>query len=277
MTVQKVKKASVSKRVGLDRHHKMGSVAATLNLLELFARNNTNALQFSDFVEGSGRPKSSVHRMLSTLINTGFIVQDEDTRKYCLTLKLWRLGVPALGRHDLSLITRPYLEALMRKTDETVHLAVSTGDGNIVYVAKFESQRSIRVQTQLGGTVPSYCTATGRSILANDQALWEIVRETPMQARTDRTETSHAALEKILEDVRAKCYAVTRGEMHKEMGGIAAPIFGFDNRIVGSFGVAFPLFRMTDETVEKCISEVLATAKGIAKLFDGSASGILAG
>jgi DNA-binding IclR family transcriptional regulator len=183
------KKTAVDPVVSHDRNHMMSSVAATLDLLELFAQHKTNELQFSDFVQGLERPKSSVHRMLATLVNTGFILQDEDTRKYRLTLKLWRLGVPALEQHDLSQVARPYLRSLMRSTDETVHLAVSTNDGNVVYVAKFESQRSIRVQTQLGGVVPSYCTATGRSILANDPLLWEIVQKMDLRVHTEHTVT----------------------------------------------------------------------------------------
>lgn len=249
----------------VNRHQMMGSVSATLDLLELYAKRGTNELQFSDFVEGSGRPKSSVHRMLSTLLNKGFIVQVEGSRRYRLTLKLWRLGVPALQMHDFSALARPHLQALMQTTDETVHMAVSNGDGTIVYVAKFESQRSIKVQTQLGGTVPSYCTATGRSILAHDPALWAIVKQMDRQPQTDRTVTDQETLAEILAGVRADGYAVTRGEMHPEMGGVAAPIFDLGSNVVGAFGVAIPLFRMTDDLVERCIPQVLKTSERIAK------------
>jgi len=263
MTAPKPKKTAAKIPASLDRNHMMGSVAATLDLLDLFVQNNTNSLHFNDFVKGTGRPKSSVHRMLATLLNKGFIVQDDLTRKYSLTLKLWRLGLPALEQHDLSVVARPYLKALMQTTEETVHLAVSTGDGNVVYVAKFESQRSIRVQTQLGGAVPSYCTATGRSILANDPQLWEAVKGMEINKRTENTVTDLEKLASILQQIRDKGYAVTLGEMHSEMGGVAAPIFDHSGNVVGSFGVAIPLFRMTEELIERSIGEVLMAARKI--------------
>jgi len=256
MTATKPKNNAAKTPASFDRNHMMGSVAATLDLLELFVQNNTNTLQFKDFVKGTGRPKSSVHRMLATLLNKDFIVQDDLTRKYSLTLKLWRLGLPALEQHDVSFVARPYLKELMQTTDETVHLAVSTGDGNVVYIAKFESQRSIRVQTQLGGAVPSYCTATGRSILANDARLWEAVKKMKVNKRTENTEINLGKLAGILQQIRDTGYAVTLGEMHSEMGGVAAPIFDHDGNVVGAFGVAIPLFRMTEELVEKSIVEV---------------------
>lgn len=262
----KLKSSETTKKSGNspNRNQLMGSVAATLDLLELFVQNKTNELKFSDFVVGSGKPKSSVHRMLATLQNKGFIVQDKATRKYRLTLKLWRLGAPALAEHDLTSITRPHLQALMSAANETVHLAVLTEPNKIVYVAKYENQRSIRVQTQLGGTAPSYCTATGRSILAYSPETWDFLKQNELSTFTSKTETRPEVIDGILEDVRANGYAITRGEVNLEMGGVAAPIIDSSGAVVGAFGVAIPLFRMTDDLIETCIMEVKKTGTSIA-------------
>lgn len=220
-------------------------------------------MSIAALAEASGRPKSSVHRVLATLINTGFVDQDPVTAKYRLTLKLWRLGVSALNELDLLDIARPHLEALMQATDETVHLSVLDPSGDVMYLWKVESNRSIRVQTQLGGLAPSWCTATGRCLLAFDSRATERALARPLKQRTPRTVTEPARLRAILREVAAKGYAVTKAENHPEMGGIAAPIRDHGGTVVASCGVAVPAFRMNQELIDHCIPVVVKTALDI--------------
>ncbi len=263
-----MKSASAKPAADLHRNHLMGSVAATLQLLELYSHKRTIALSLNDFVNAYKRPKSSVHRMLSTLVNTGFLTQDATTKLYKLTLKLWRLGVPALEEYDLQQLSAPFLRSLMQSTNETVHLAIPVDTGDVVYVRKYESARSIRVQTQLGGSVPAYCTATGRCILAYNASFWAIFEGQPLRALTPDTKTRHEAIELVLDEVREKGYAVTRGESHPEMGGIAAPIRDYSGKVIAACGCAIPLFRMTDELVQQVLPNVLKAAADISKSLE---------
>lgn len=248
-----------------DRNHMIGSVAATLELLELYSHKQVDTLQLNDFVVTYKRPKSSIHRMLTTLVNTGYLEQEKGTKQYKLTLKMWRLGVPALEKYDLQEIASPLLRSLMQTTNETVHLAIPTEKGDVVYVSKYESMRSIRVQTQLGGSVPAYATATGRCILAYNPAIWAIFEGQPLRALTPDTKIRHEEIELVLQDVREKGYAVTRGESHPEMGGIAAPIRDHSGQVIAACGCAMPLFRMSDDLVEKILPNVLKTVGDISR------------
>ena len=205
-----------------NRNRLIGSVAGTFEVLEVFGR-KSGPLALSALVEATGKPKSSVHRILSTLVNVGFVAQVSNTGHYHLTLKVWRLGMSALSDLDVLKVSRPHLENLMKGADETVHLAMLDAEGDVVYVSKVESPRSIRVQTQVGRLVPSWCTATGRALLAFNSDLADRVLATPLVARTSKSETDSNRLRKILVDVAAKGYATTKEENHPEMGGVAAP------------------------------------------------------
>ena len=44
--------------------------------------------------------------------------------------------------------------------NETVHAGV-LNTGNVRYIAKFESQRSLKISTYIGKLLPAYCTAMG--------------------------------------------------------------------------------------------------------------------
>jgi len=245
-----------------DRNHLIASVASTLQLLEVFER-GPGPIPMSAFVAATGKPKSSVHRMLSTLVNLGFVAQDSRSGGYRLTLKLWRLGMPALAELDLSKLSPPHLEALMRAAGETVHMSVLDPSGGVVYVAKVECPKSIRVQTQIGRLNPAWCTATGRSMLAYHDATADAVLARPLAPLTDQTVTDPQQLRAILDEVRARGYAVTRGENHSDMGGIAAPIRDHSGQVVASCGIAIPVFRMDRSLEERCVPLVVEAAAAI--------------
>jgi len=246
----------------VDRNHLIASAAGTLEVLELIG-NAGGPVQLTAVAEATGRPKGTVHRMLSTLVNTGFLSQDRNTSQYSLTLKLWRLGAAVVSRLDVVSVSRPLLERLVAATDETVHLSILDGSGGLLYISKVESPRSIRVQTQIGQLSPSWCTATGRSILAFNPAIADRVLAGPLAARTPKTVTDPQRIRAALREVAAKGYAVTRAENHPEMGGIAAPIRDHAGAVGMACGIGVPAFRMNRELVETCVPHVVRTAAAI--------------
>lgn len=245
-----------------DRNRLIASAAGTLQLLE-FLGEAGRAMSLAELADASGRPKSTIHRALSTLVNTGFVEQDRTTERYRLTIKMWRLGISSLNQLDMIKIARPHLEALMNATDETVHLAVLEASGDVVYISKVESARSIRVQTQVGRLSPSWCTATGRSLLAFHPEVLEKALARRLEPRTPQTVTDVSRLRSAIAQVRTDGYAVTKAENHPEMGGIAAPICDHAGEVIASCGIAIPAFRMDKALTGRCIPLVVNTAHEI--------------
>lgn len=246
----------------IDRNHLIASAAATLGVLEVLGDARA-PLSLGAIVEATRRPKGTVHRMLATLVNTGFVIQDAETARYALTVKLWRLGMAAVSDLDVVKTARPWLERLVAATDETVHLAVLDPAGSLIYISKVESPRSIRVQTLIGQLNPAWCTATGRSMLAFDAAMVERVLAQPLTPRTPKTVTDPKKIRAALAEVAAKGYAVTKSENHLELGGIAAPIRNHAGEVVASCGVGIPAFRMARALIDDCIPHVVRTAEAI--------------
>lgn len=246
----------------VNRNRLIASAAATLDVLEVIAEAG-GPLALTAVVAATGRPKGTVHRMLSTLVSTGFVVQERDSSHYELTLKLWRLGAAAIARLDIVKVAKPWLERLVAEIDETVHLSVLDASGSIVYISKVESPRSIRVQTRLGQLSPSWCTATGRSILAFNPEVAARVLAQPLQQRTEKTVTDPRRIQAALREIVASGVAVTRAENHPEMGGIAAPVRDHNGAVIAAAGIGVPAFRMDGALIERCIPHVVAAAAGI--------------
>lgn len=250
--------------MAVDRNRFIASAAGTFEILEVFGE-HPGALSLTALAAKIGRPKSSVHRALATLISVGIVEQDAETSLYRLTLKMWRIGMAALADLDLIKLARPHLEELMTAADETVHLSMLDPSGDVIYVSKVESPRSIRVQTQLGKLNPSQLTATGRAMLAFREDMAKKVLERPVEPSTPLSLVDPKRIRAVLEDVARKGVAITKGENHVEMGGIAAPIRDHDGDVVASCGVAIPIFRMDQHLVDRCIPLVVATAVSISE------------
>jgi DNA-binding IclR family transcriptional regulator len=246
-------------QTALTRNQIIASAAGTLGVLEALG-NAGGRSSLRELVEAMRRPKATVHRMVSTLVNTGFVEQDPASGDYALTLKAWRIGAAALRNLDFVEPARPILAALAAATAETVHLAVLDPSGGVVYIAKVESPQSIGVQTRLGQVNPAWCTATGRSLLAFHDAIAARVLAGRLERRTAKTVTGVRALRERLAEVRARGYAVTIAENHPEMGGVAAPVRDHSGSAIAACGVAIPEYRMDDAAVARAIPRVLRAA-----------------
>lgn len=242
--------------MSLNRNQLIASAAGTLHVLEVLSDSST-ALALGEVASATGRPKGTVHRMLATLVNTGFVAHDDATGRYRPTLKLWRLGASAVRDLELTRVAFPTLEKLMAEAGETVHLAVLDPSGGVVYVSKVESPQSIRVQTRIGQLNPSWCTATGRCLLAAHPQVAERVLAAKLPARTPKTVTDPKRIRAILADVAEHGYAITRSENHPEMGGIAAPVRDHTGGVIAACGIAIPAFRMDKQLVDRSIPLVL--------------------
>ncbi|HWD17376.1 MAG TPA: IclR family transcriptional regulator [Casimicrobiaceae bacterium] len=245
----------------LTRNQMIASAAGTLEALEILG-NAGGRLSLRELVTAMRRPKATVHRMLSTLVHTGFVEQDDEGR-YLLTLKAWRIGAAAVRKLDLVERARPILEKLAAETGETVHLAVLDPSGGVVYVAKVESAQSIGVQTRLGQLNPSWCTATGRSLLAFNDSVAARVLAGPLARRTRKTITDPRTLRGRLAEARERGYAVTIAENHPEMGGVAAPVRDHSGAAVAACGVAIPEYRMNENVIARAIPCVLRAAAAL--------------
>lgn len=248
--------------VDLTRNQIIASTAGTLEVLEVLGR-GSGPMTLGEIVAATGRPKGTAHRMVSTLVNTGFAHQAPETRMYSLTLKAWRIGSSAVRDLDLVERARPILDSLRADTGETVHVAVLDPSGGVVYVAKVESPQSIGVQTRLGQLNPSWCTATGRSMLAFNDDVADRVLAGKLEHRTSKTVTDPLKLREILAHVREHGYAVTQAENHPDMGGVAAPIRDHTGVVVAAVGVAMPVYRTDPAVVERLIPRVLRAAVAI--------------
>ena len=248
-------------RMQSEKTPSVKAVTKTTRILELLAERD--GVGVTEIALHTAMAKATVYRFLATLQQLGYIRQDSATERYSLTLKLFELGALVRSRRSLVDEAYPTLQAVAAETGETVHLAMLEA-GHLVYVAKIESRRTLKVsmQSRVGSAAPVYCTGLGKAMLAGlapDQ-VERILARTELVAHTPNTLTDPASIERELATIRAQGYAVDNEEHERGVTCIAAPVADRSGTVVAAVSVSVPSIRMTAEAFERYRSEVVAAA-----------------
>ena len=203
--------------------------------------------------------KSTIHRMLSSLIYMGYARQNEATQKYKLTFKLVTMAGKLLEHTDILPIARPYLENLSKFSGETVHLVQREGS-HILYIDKVEANvGSIRMVSHVGMAFPMYCSGVGKAIMATmgEEELVNVWNESHIEKKTEHTITDFHQLKQVLEQVKEQGYALDNEENELGVRCIAACIYDYHKRVKYAFSISGPVSRMSDERIRELSYEVL--------------------
>ncbi|SHK40627.1 IclR family transcriptional regulator [Paramaledivibacter caminithermalis] len=212
--------------------------------------------------------KSTVHRLLNTLIYRGYVSQNQDNNKYRLTLKFLQIGNNFLNSLDIISIAKPYISKLSEKTNEVVHL-VTIEEYEIVYIDKIESNNTIRMHSYIGKRIPIYCTAVGKAYMAylKDSeflTLWDTIKNNLIK-HTENTIVSKTIMLKELENIRNNGFAIDYEENEKEVICIGAPIFNYDKSIKYAISISTPKMRIDKDKIEYFGRLIKETARNISK------------
>ena len=135
-----------------DVKNPVQSAARIFQVMELLAEKGEMGLM--ELSTALDLHKSTVHRLLMSLIYMGYARQDETTLKYMLSYKIVTLAGKVLERTNVLQIVKPYMEHLSDISGETVHLVQREGS-NILYLYKIKAKvGTIRMATHVGMMQP---------------------------------------------------------------------------------------------------------------------------
>lgn len=222
----------------------------------------------TELANETGLAKSNVHRLLQTLLHSGYVSKDALSGRYACTPKIWQMGMTVGRRIDIRPIARPFLLELAGISQETVHLSIREGS-DVIYIDKIDSSHPIGTYTKIGGRAPLYCTSTGKALLSSlpDEELPYIVKN--MQRFTAKTVTDLAELRTEVAKIRRDGVAVNRGEWNTTVGGVAAPVFDASGTACAAIGMSGPLDRLTPKVLKDMTPLVVKCAQQISLALGG--------
>jgi DNA-binding IclR family transcriptional regulator len=217
-------------------------------------------LGVSELSERLGLAKTTVHGLLRTLHDHGLVEQDPDSDKYQLGPQLLRLSNRYLDLNELRARSLAWSELLSTRSTEAVRVGVPYGDGVLVVHHVFRPDTSLQI-LEVGAVLPMHATALGKAVLAYlSPTQRQDVIDGGLPKLTGRTIATTAALDRELDVVRERGYALEREEAVLGETGIAAPIFGRLGTVVGGIGVAGPSERLTGKARESAVATAVGEA-----------------
>lgn len=187
------------------------SAGRTLDVLEALA-GSPGRRSLVDLARTLGIPKSSLHGILRTMIQRGWVEADATGTRFGLGLRALQVGAAYLETDDTTGLLAGILDELSGEFGETVHLGRLDGP-HVVYLAKRESVHPLRLYSAIGRQLPAHATALGKVLLAErtDQAVDRLLTW-PLRALTGHTITDREVLHAELATIRERGYAVDREE-----------------------------------------------------------------
>ncbi len=226
------------------RTYTITSLQRGLRMLGLFAAEE-RGLSATDVARLSSLPVSTVHRFLVNLESAGFLNYDS-TGLYRLGIACVSLGHAVRGQLDVRRASLPQLQELNHRTRETVHLTIRHGL-SAVYVEKLDSPEPLRIHSRIGATVPLYCTAVGKVLLAYlpEAEREKILDQLELKRFTENTASNLQELQAELHRTRKQGYAFDLEEHEPHIRCIAAPIWDHAGMVNASLSVTGPAVRMS--------------------------------
>lgn len=217
-----------------------------LAVLAQFSEDDTD-LSVTELADRLGMLKGQISKMLTSFRQAGLLTQDPETKRYSVGLVSFALGSRYINAHQLTRDAIPILRALVDRTGHGARFCLTHGN-KVIYLYGIESPRLPSSGWRIGTWMPLYATAAGKAVASffDDARLRSALGAVTMKRYTPNTISDRDALMSEIETVRARGYAVNRGELTVGLGVIAVPIFDHDRSPIGALSIVFPDHSVTE-------------------------------
>jgi IclR family transcriptional regulator, KDG regulon repressor len=243
------------------------SLGRAFSIIEVVARHR-DGIGLADLCRLVELHNSTAFHLAKTLVSLGYIRQEPDTKRYRIGRKMFTLAASALDEIEMIHLATPVLEELSRRTGESAHFCVRAGDA-VVVLARTSGSGAFQMTDRVGVVRPAHCTALGKAILASltpDQLRLYIQRN-PLTPSTKRSITEIPDLIREIENVRRTGLAFDDGEFNLEVRCAGVAVRDFTGGVVGAVGISGPIWRLSDDLMQRHTKAVVAAAQGLSEDF----------
>jgi DNA-binding IclR family transcriptional regulator len=212
-------------------------------------------------------PKPTIHRLLATAEEEGFLQRDIDGRSYGPGQRLRKLAGNTLSSQRLRTERLAIMQALESELGETCNLA-APGRYGMVYLDRVETHWPLRIQLPVGTQVPFHCTASGKMYLSSLRVdkLKRVLSWLKLEPSTDKSITDTDSLLEELAVTRSRGYSTDNEEFMDGMVAIAVPIRDTEGRLLTTLSIHAPRQRYDLDTLTGMVPQVQQAARRLEML-----------
>ena len=264
-------KASTPSTVKKPATGQVQSLVRGLNILKSLAEHGKSMSLF-EIADDVVLASSTAHRLLSSLEQQGFVIQDEQRGKWSIGIEAFNVGNGFLKTRDVIAIARPFMRELMEKTGETSNLGILNGFSSVL-IAQVECKELMRMVATLGGRTPAHVSGIGKALLSeySQKELKDHLFETKLSEITENTITNPTTFTAHLADIKQQGFSIDDEEQSIGLRCIAANIYNEHNEAIAAISISGPKVRLTDDRLNGLGNLLNTTASQITFALGGKA------
>jgi IclR family acetate operon transcriptional repressor len=211
--------------------------------------------------ERLGIPVGSMHRMLATLSEQGYVTRSPSNRRYFLGPAARQLSEQNRDGHGSLVAPHPAVVSAAEDSGETVFLTELVGD-RPVCIALVPGRHPLRLFVRIGQEMPLHAAASSRASLAylSEDEARRLLAGHPLTAFTRDTPTTVDQVLEHLALVRARGYDVCDDELDRGVWAVSAPIFTSTGHVNASVTLAAAAARLRDPLKRTQATQLVLTA-----------------
>jgi DNA-binding IclR family transcriptional regulator len=219
-------------------------------------------MSLAEIVQVVQLPKTTVFRVLSSLVARNFCEWDAEAEKYSLGFELVRLADIRRRQSNVHDVAIPVMRDIRNEVNETVILSVRSEDSR-VHIDFVEGLHPMRRMADLGVRAPLYAGAASKVLLAGmeDDEIDAYLDRTDLTAFQKSTITDRNMLWREVRLIRKRGFAESKGELFPGGGALAAPIKDISGKTVAVMDILTPEHRYTAPHRDQCIVMLLDGAR----------------
>lgn len=224
------------------------TVVFALDVLELIAQKEE--VGPTDIARALNANKTRVIRVLLSLLLRGYVVQNEQTKKYRIGSGVAALAENYRKNAHLAVLAQPFLRRLRDLFGGTAILRVLEGH-SVVTIASEETSSDLKVTHRVGSRFPLVRAAHGKVLAAYmpEKTVRAILQSQGITRYTPKTIIGVENFLRHLKKVRSQGFAFDDEEVERGVSSLAAPVLGAGGKVIASIGVSAPSFLIPKSSV----------------------------
>jgi IclR family acetate operon transcriptional repressor len=244
-------------------------VERLVDVLDYLLQAPGHAATLSEIVTAQGRPLSSTHDLLRSMVASGLLEVD-DAKRYRTGPVLMRLAIAAIDQIDIVATARIHLDELVRQVKHDSYLAIRAGD-TVSYVARCAGTHRAGLDIKLGEPVPLHSSAVGKLFSALQPDLEQRVLSRPLPQLTPQTIVDPERLAAEFHEIRERGTAISIEETITGIVGFGAPVRDAGGRLVAAVHVSAFKDNLAADDIPRIEAATVACADDIQQALRGAA------
>ena len=242
------------------------SLRRAVQLLRMLSTHTATGWRLSDLADETGLDHTTVHRLLSGLVEERLAARVAGSRRYTLGALNFELGVAAAPYFSLDRLAAPALARLAVSTRDIVFLNVRSGFDSVC-IARHEGRAALKAYTVDVGTRRPLCLSAGgvAIVVRLPRAEQAAIEAHNLHSIARREEARQLAVKRMVRRSRRVGYGLNLGDFVPRIGALGVAICNDEGHPVASISLA----AMEKDLDEPRRGELLARLRDEAAAIEG--------